>query len=54
MTVAAPATGRELLTEAKGLKQASGQAAALPSPTMNVRRFTESPRRLWPTAFPGW
>ena len=31
----------------------SGQAAAaLPRPAMNVRRFTESPRQPWPTAFP--
>ena len=33
---------------------ASGHAAALPSPAMNVRRFTGSPHPQWPAAFPGW
>ena len=33
----------------------TGHAAALPSPVMNVRRpIIGSPRRRWPTAFPGW
>jgi hypothetical protein len=30
----------------------TGHTAALPSPAMNVRRFTESPRQPWPTGFP--
>ena len=35
-------------------RAASGHAAAPPSPAMNSRRFIRSPRRRWPTAFPGW
>jgi hypothetical protein len=34
-------------------KAASGHAAALPNPATNCRLFIESPRRRWPTAFPG-
>ena len=37
----------------QGLKE-TGYAAALPSPAMNFRLFTGSPRLRWPTAFPGW
>jgi hypothetical protein len=33
---------------------ARGHAAALPSPAINSRRLTESPRRRWPEASRGW